>query len=98
MIPAYLIALDANSANKNIHPSEVPKGRITLWLALDAAAFSFCKECHSRDLRIPRYRRGYYGDIFPEACVLIDESKSNKEIAETLACWRQKIIDAYEAS
>nr|BAJ07056.1 putative uncharacterized protein [uncultured bacterium] len=97
--PAYISALDALPGDTIVTPSQLPKGRIALWITLDSESYKTCMKLHKRDLRMPDYGRGFYSHHFPEACVLIEKSNSPTQLKKTLASWSSRIIDAwYESS
>jgi hypothetical protein len=87
MGPAYLAALDSQPGEKIAHPSELPKGLITLWVALDLESLSVVRSLHSDDVQLPRYSRGFYAELLPEPCVLIP--------IDELSTLKQKITEAY---
>lgn len=94
---AYLAALDAKPGGKIVPPGELPKGLITLWVALDPESLSVARSLHSADRRTARYGRGGYDELLPEPCVLIHESGS--KLKDGLRHWKEKIIAAwYESS
>ena len=93
---AYLAALDATPGNKIVPPSELPKGLITLWVALDRQSLSVARSLHSDDRRTASYGRGrFYEEYFPEPCVLV---LGDSTLRESLIDWKEKIIAAWYAS
>ncbi|HQU42606.1 MAG TPA: hypothetical protein PK867_07325 [Pirellulales bacterium] len=93
MGPAPLAALDSQPGDKIVHPSEVPKGLITLWVALDAESLSLSRSLHAADARLPRYDRGFYEELLPEPCVLIPID--DRDAKTRLSALRKKISEAY---
>ncbi len=94
---AYLAAIDPDSVGKVLAISALPRGCMDLWLCLDRAALIAAEAAHQRDRAIPRYGRGFYEEVFPEACVLL-ESAHQAELRTLLASWARKIIVAWRAS
>ena len=91
--PAYYVALDAPAQGDFFSPKDLPTALITLWLCLDQESFALAKQLHAQDLTVPRYGRGFYDSIFPEPCLLIENSR------KSLSDWSRKIVDAwYETS
>lgn len=96
---AYLSAIDAVPNEKISSPTELPPGRIKLWICLDQASFEIAKQLHDRDRRNSRYSRGFYDELLPEACVLIDNTIAAPERKNLLSNWAQRVTDAwYETS
>ncbi len=95
--PAYLAALDAASGGKVLSISELPPGRIDLWVCLDSAALIEAEALHQSDRAMPRYGRGFYEVLFPEACILIDTADSD-ERSKLLVSWAQRIMDAWQST
>ena len=94
---AYLAAIDTDSVGKVLAISALPRGQIDLWLCLDRAALVEAEAAHQRDRATPRYGRGFYEEVFPEVCVLL-ESAHQAEQRTLLASWAQKVIDAWRAT
>lgn len=95
--PSYYCALDSSAEKGIVSPSNLPAGCITLWLCLDAESLAVSKKLHARDLGYPKYGRGFYGETFPEPCVLL-EKPSGKVGKKVLAAWEQKITEAWYAT
>ena len=90
----YLCALDAEAGNGILPPAELSKALITLWLALDSQSLQVAQKLHSGDLRTPRYGRGFYADLLPEACMLVEgDTPSQQHVA--LKDWERRITDAW---
>lgn len=94
---AYLAAIDADAVGKVLAISALPSGCMDLWLCLDRSALVAAEAAHRRDRAMPRYGRGFYEEVFPEACVLLESANPGDQRA-LLASWAQKIIDAWRAS
>lgn len=94
---AYLAAIDTDAVGKVLAISALPRGHIDLWLCLDGAALTAAEAAHQRDRAMLRYGRGFYQDMFPEACVLL-ESADPGDQRTLLASWARKIIDAWRAT
>jgi hypothetical protein len=91
---ALLASTNALPGGKVVPLEELPRARIHLWICLDQAALEECKAIHQRDRLTPTYDRGFYEELFPEACVLVQHS-SPKQQNQLLSSWAQKVIQAW---
>lgn len=96
--PAYLASLESSPSDNIQSLTQLPTGLITLWVALDAASFFEAQIRHRIDLQNPRYDRGFYAELFPEPCILVDLSQSSTESKTRLAELALSIIDAWYAT
>jgi hypothetical protein len=91
---AYYCALDAGSEGRIVHPQSLRPGLVTLWICLDRSSLEACEALNARDRTLPGYGRGFYDEIFPEACVLVPDHGTVHQ-KNLLQDWAKKIIDAW---
>jgi hypothetical protein len=91
---ALLAATNALPGGKVIPLDKLPLARIHLWICLDQAALEECESIHQSDRLNPDYYRGFYQELFPAACVLVQHSDP-KQQKELLSSWAQKVIQAW---
>jgi hypothetical protein len=93
--PAFFAALDATPGDTIVAPADLPIGIITLWLCLGRETFEVCAVLHGRDRRMPGYDRGFYEQIFPAACVQLEDRRSMRRLRQDLSDWAHRITEAW---
>ena len=92
---AYLSALDAKQKPNIVPPSELPESLITLWVCLDRESLAIAQKIHEKDSQDARYGRGFYKEVFPVSCLLIEQNDSISERNQRLATLARNIVDAW---
>lgn len=96
--PAYLASLEGERSGNIYSLEQLPKNQITIWIALDPESFLAATLQHQNDLLNPRYSRGFYDELLPEPCVLVNIDQSPEESKRLLADLAQEITNAWYAS
>ncbi|WP_131818218.1 hypothetical protein [Planctopirus hydrillae] len=96
--PFYLASLETEQSGSTQPLVQLPKNQITIWIALDPESFLAASLQHQVDSLNPRYTRGFYDELLPEPCVLVNIDQSPEESKRRLTDLAQKITSAWYAS
>ena len=95
---AYLAALEPEPSALIRPLDELPKGLITVWVALDDESFTASLQRHQDDRTNARYSRGFYDEHLPEPCILVDLEGSSRAFENRLAELAQRVVEAWYAT
>jgi hypothetical protein len=95
---AYLATMEQTNSDTIVHFDKLPWGLVTLWIALDHESFVASRQRHAQDSLNPRYSRGHYAELLPEACILVDFENSETASKKRLIQLAAQISKAWYAS
>ncbi len=93
--PPYLATLDGECSDPIRRLDDVPTGLIHLWVTLDKSAFLASQDRYRLDTQHPHYDRGFYGELLPNPCVLVDFERSPTTAKKELSKLADEIISAW---
>ena len=96
--PVLLAALNAGSDDQIKPLSELPHDLIDLWVALDHESYMASQTRHHSDSSSPRYSRGFYNELLPEPCVIIEFEQSPEKSKLALNNLVKQIVEAWYAT
>ena len=92
---AYLATLDLECTDPIRRLDDIPTGLIQLWVALDREALAASQNHYRSDVRNSTYNRGFFDELLPDACILVDYERSPSAAKKELAALAQRIIKAW---
>lgn len=90
--PRYCFATPQDDIEKLVNPRNLPYAHVDLWISLDLPSNEFCQMKHSENMKDPKYNRGYYDKILPNAVI---DVKDNQYAIETLKKHTEEIMKAF---